>query len=593
MNAAPLPARIDPIAAGPTPRAIADRALALQWRELLAGAGGYSIWRAPFEEVATLRGGPLVREWTTDAGMIGWWERMLDGRIDPAAADALERRVHRFAAAWRAAEREFAAGRRSSPAFAILEVAAAGEIVPPRRPPAIDPLRKRRQRHRYKGAMADALEAFGRRYLVRDPRAGDHRPTWIDHRADCRAGRGEGQRCSAPCARIPIPPAPRWRRGEARRRRRDWLTVPEWLVDRAAAVRGCQDVIGLRDTTCGGVTVVPQSCHVRTCPDCESARQMRIVRTYRTALEELDPERARFLTLTIPNAPRGELAGAIAGLQEAAEKLRRRALWRGGACRPGPCRLCGARRKNHPTAACSSYAPRCRMPADPDRPGWQLPHQPVTAAILTLEVTHNDTTGAWHPHLHALLEAPYLDQAELSEVWNELAGGPIVWIESVRRHADDRFAGDVNRALHEVLKYAAKPHPAYVRREDPAIAAELLVALRGRHLVSTTGRLYGQGLEDPDEERDLVLVWPAGEGAERPYHAPRLCPHHGGPASWEVMPGTLRRDECTAVPDPTGRRRRSTYTWRPPAGAAGDTLGAIDQLHEDPDAAITGATRRI
>ena len=123
------------------------------------------------------------------------------------------------------------------------------------------------------------------------------------------------------------------------------------------------------------------------------------------------------------------------------------------------------------------------------------------------------------------------------------------------------------------------------------MAAELLVALRGRHLMATSGSLYGQELEDPDLERDTVLVWPDGEAAERPYHAPRICPLHNGEAAWRVLVGTRRRAEFTAVPDPT-RKGRRIYTWRPPAAPAGDTLPGDAPQELTDGQTITGAAGR-
>lgn len=590
-----------------------DRALALAWSTDLerteaaraaAAAGGRlgdsCTWSAPFDLLRILDGT------TVPADPVAWAQRIIDGDPveDPAAALELRRRTERFYAAWQRAEADYAAGRRRSPAFAILELEVApGRGRPARRRRRLTDEQRAKQRHRYKGAMADALEAFARPRL-HTPSVAERarRPRWLDHRASCSS---EGCRG---CARIPLPPAPRWRR---RRRRRDSITVAEWLMDRAAAARSCQDVVALRDASCGGVMVLPQSCHVRAEPDCESARQQRVVRTYRAAVEKLDPERARFLTLTKRNPPRDHLAGGILELQAAAEQLRRRAVWKGGRCRDrGSCSLTSSNsrhRRSCQREACAGWQPgTCRQPWDPDKPGWRLPHAPVAASMTTLEVTYNPKARSWHPHLHVLLESPYIDQDELAATWLALTGdSDIVWIESVQRQAAERHAGDLEATLRELLKYAAKPHPAFLDYDDPAVLAELLVALRGRHLMATAGKLYGLGLEDPDHDspcsascelcdagqdpadhtctmvvaehvdgcRCQVTVWPPGELLERPFLAPRLCPLHAGVASWQVM-GHRRRVECVAVPDP-GRPGRRFYTWHESLLPAGASLEAI------------------
>jgi hypothetical protein len=374
--------------------------------------------------------------------------------------------------------------------------------------------------------------------------------------------------CSG-CARVPIPPPPRWRRAPGRRRRRDYLTMPEWLLDRAAAARSCQSVVGLQDARCGGVVVVPQSCRVRTCPDCEAARQTRVVNRYRSAVQLLDPDRTGFLTITVKSPRRHELAGGLLKLSADLERLKRRALWRGGRCRDrGSCSdRSRAHRRSCRREACPSWQPgTCRQPWDPGKPGWRIPHEPITADMTTLEHTYNADAKLWHPHLHLIVEGR-IDQAELADTWEAITGDSrIVWIESVARHAADRWAGDVEGALRELLKYAAKPSPAFLQADDPSVIAELLVALRGRRLTSTSGRLYGLGLED-EEEPDLVLVWPPGDDP-RPYHAPRLCPHHGAEAEWRILAASIRRRDCTAAPD-LSRPGRSILTWTPPSDGDG------------------------
>src|SRR5439155_2851326 len=130
--------------------------------------------------------------------------------------------------------------------------------------------------------------------------------------------------------------------------------------------------------------------------------------------------------------------------------LKRRARWTGGRCRDRG---------------------RCRMPADPGRPGWKLPHPAVTADMTSLEVTYNPERKTWHPHAHLLVESDYIDGDELREAWLAITGDSFVtWIESVRRHADQRWAGDVDAALRELLKYAAKPTPAFLAADrDPGV----------------------------------------------------------------------------------------------------------------------------
>lgn len=393
-----------------------------------------------------------------------------------------------------------------------------------------------RQRDRYKRAMADALDAFVADHAPRRTIAKRHettyRPRWLDHRHDCRSPRCGG------CGGIPARTAGRWHRRQLGRRR-DYLVpavmpVTDWLHDRASALRGCREAVALRDAACGGTLIIPQSCRVRTCPDCEAARQAKVVDRYTAAVEQLAPDRARFLTLTARNCHRGELAGAIAQLMANLERFKRRALWKGGRCRDRS---------------------RCRQAADPERPGWHLPHEPVTAAMTSIEVTYNAEAKTWHPHAHLVLEGPYQDQAELAETWEQLTGDSrIVWIESVRRHAADKWAGDVQGALRELLKYSAKPTPAYLSERDPGPIAELLVALRGRHLTTTAGKLHGMDADlEPDETEPLVLVWPADPRAE-PYRAPATCPLHGAAAEWSVA-GYVERHKARRTPARAGPRR--------------------------------------
>lgn len=87
--------------------------------------GAYCVSRSTFELLHALEGSAPLR----------------DVEVDLAAAARLRRRLTATVHAWLAADRDYAAGRRASPAFAILEFADlvtsldSGQIFSTRRPP--------------------------------------------------------------------------------------------------------------------------------------------------------------------------------------------------------------------------------------------------------------------------------------------------------------------------------------------------------------------------------------------------------------------------------------------------------------------------
>ena len=68
------------------------------------------------------------------------------------------------------------------------------------------------------------------------------------------------------------------------------------------------------------------------------------------------------------------------------------------------------------------------------------------AGVYAIEVT-NESRG-WHVHLHALIEAPWIDQKELARTWAEIVGQDfaIVWVSKA----------DKQGVAKEVLKYTVK-----------------------------------------------------------------------------------------------------------------------------------------
>lgn len=83
-------------------------------------------------------------------------------------------------------------------------------------------------------------------------------------------------------------------------------------------------------------------------------------------------------------------------------------------------------------------------------------------------------------HVHAIVWGMYIDQHEISFMWEAFTGDPVTWVEKI----------DVNRAVREVLKYVTK-----FTSLDPATLVNLHVALKGKRRLRSYGCFYGVKIE--------------------------------------------------------------------------------------------------
>lgn len=204
------------------------------------------------------------------------------------------------------------------------------------------------------------------------------------------------------------------------------------------------------EKTTGQIAVEASHCHDRFCQACGAARAGQL----QAALAERVP-RAKCLhvVLTLRSSD-ASLGDQLDRLYKAGSKLRGRKWW------------------------------KCR----------------VAGGMASLELTRNATTGQWHPHLHCLVHADWLDQAELAREWEAVTGDSrIVHVSLVEHHA---------AAIREVTKYVTKP----VHRSidfDPVSLQTLIGALHGRHLVTTFGSWRSDPLlaDDPDREAGNWETW--------------------------------------------------------------------------------------
>lgn len=101
-----------------------------------------------------------------------------------------------------------------------------------------------------------------------------------------------------------------------------------------------------------------------------------------------------------------------------------------------------------------------------------------TAGLYAYETT-NEGRG-WHFHMHAVLEAPWIDAAELARKWAKLVTQDfaIVHVSSLAR----------KDYLQEVVKYTAKG--SEIASWKPPDIADWIDALTGSRMFGTFGRLF-------------------------------------------------------------------------------------------------------
>lgn len=125
----------------------------------------------------------------------------------------------------------------------------------------------------------------------------------------------------------------------------------------------------------------------------------------------------------------------------------------------------------------------------------------VRGGAYFIEVKRSEDRTCWHPHLHVLVDAKFIDSGLLSSAWLKITGDSfIVHVRRVRSKAED---------IAYVTKYATKPIDDSCFEVDEWID-EAMVAFRGRHLLSTLGMWRGTELEvrsdDPEDWRRVASL---------------------------------------------------------------------------------------
>lgn len=211
-------------------------------------------------------------------------------------------------------------------------------------------------------------------------------------------------------------------------------------------------------------------CHDRFCQPCARARAARLFGgMVGLASAAAKRKRLKFLTLTLKSHPGVALQVQIERLLTHFKTLRNRAIWK----------------------------------------------RAVVGGVKVLEVKRG-AGGGWHPHLHVLLDADYIDWAELKRTWWEITtDSDHVDIRQVKdlKPADDlsETAGP-QQAVRYVCKYATKPCSAKVYDSADDLA-ESILALKGVRMFDFIGtwRNIPKSAEDelkaqPDDFQRLGLL---------------------------------------------------------------------------------------
>jgi len=227
----------------------------------------------------------------------------------------------------------------------------------------------------------------------------------------------------------------------------------ERLIKRAGTLASCcaNPMIILRES--GKVSLCPIRCRDRLCPLCALRRAREAATKYGAAVAAMGA--ARHLVLTAPSVA-APLREQLKEMGEALKRLRSQHAWKR--------RVCGG--------------------------------------LYTIEITRNEQTGLWHPHLHVIIDGGYFPHAELCEAWRLALRSGNTWSnlkseDSVIVHIS--AVHDRKQLARYIAKYIAKP--AALGSWPNGSICEYGLAVAGRRMMHTFGSLHGVKLavEDPNE----------------------------------------------------------------------------------------------
>lgn len=184
-------------------------------------------------------------------------------------------------------------------------------------------------------------------------------------------------------------------------------------------------------------------CGSKLCPFCSNARSAHTRDDLIPLILKHGCQRMMVLTLRSSNLP---LADQIVTLLAAFKRLRHRKLWR----------------------------------------------DKITGGIRVIEITMNEKTRQWHPHIHLLFRGQYIHQPLVKALWKEITtDSSIVFIQKVN-NADGMAA--------ELAKYIGKPQR--IATLSPTEIRQYARATKGLRMIQTFGDCHNRNLQQEDKPAD-------------------------------------------------------------------------------------------
>ena len=195
----------------------------------------------------------------------------------------------------------------------------------------------------------------------------------------------------------------------------------------------------------GTIFICQERCRSRLCPLCGRARARQLAHALTERIKVMNSP--RMLTLT-PKSNSLPLRDQIQNLTSNFARLRRRRAW-----------------SKH-----------------------------FSGGFYVIEITFNRHTERWHPHLHAIVDGTYWNQAELAELWEVITGDSKI--------VDIRIVHQRSRMVHYLTSYLTKSSNVTNIPDDEIV--NWSNGLRSLRMVSTFGDQHGlPASADDDEPRQM------------------------------------------------------------------------------------------